>query len=104
MDASVDWQRLPDRAQVVVVEQDGEIVAHWLYLPTAHAEAAWKREGTGAGVTRALLRGMRKVIHEDGAEGVWVSSIDADMGALLVHLGAQEVPGTHYLMGVSCLR
>lgn len=98
IDSSVNWAALPSRAQVLVVERDDQILGHWLYLPTAHAEVPWKATDAGSGVTRQLLAGMRELIYEDGAASVWVSAVDDDTRALLHHLGAVPVPGDHYLV------
>jgi N-acetylglutamate synthase-like GNAT family acetyltransferase len=91
---------LPTEAQVVVVEQDGQVVACWALIPVYHTEGLWvhpdhrKRGRVGL----RLLEAMRSLTRGLGIRTVATASLSADVDALLQHVGAVELPGKHYVM------
>ena len=46
----------PEDMRVVVIEQNGEILATTTVVRTVHLESLWVKPGSGAGVIRQLLR------------------------------------------------
>lgn len=90
------WRTLnPAYAEVIVVEQDGQIVGSVALLSTLHAECL-SVEG-GAGVARALWTALRDRVHAAGGQAVWGASMDAPMQRLLAR-HAEPIPGDHFLV------
>ena len=93
----------PGTCRVCVVEDDGEIVAHWLLFPVLHAECVWiapqKRRGM---IARRLLRIMRLAAKDLGFDRVWSGTTDSDVTKLMAHraLNATVVPGLPFVMPV----
>ena len=92
------WRSLkPDHAEVIVVEQGGEIVACVALISMLHAECC---EITGGpGVARALWRGLRERVHAAGGQAVWAAAVEEPMQRLLTRHGA-PIPGDHCLLRV----
>jgi N-acetylglutamate synthase-like GNAT family acetyltransferase len=91
---------LPEDAQVVVVEDDGRIIACWAMFFMPHVEGVWihpdyQRRG---GAARRLLRGMRDTAARLRVERVVTAAITPDVADLLVRLGAKQLEGTHYVL------
>ncbi len=102
IDPDLDWNSLPSRTKVLVVERNGEIVGRWMALPVVHVETVWKADGAGAGVTRCLLEGMKHILDEEGVEGAWTSATDDRVRGILANLHAVKVPGDHYFLRLTC--
>ncbi len=84
----------PDHVDVIVVEDGGEIVAHWLLCSMLHVEGLWvapdaRKHGVAA---RRLLSGMRKAVAARGAASVLTGAASDDIKALLAHAGAMPLP------------
>ena len=110
-----EWERLPESldpmlaamapgsCRVCVVEEDGEIVAHWLLFPVLHAECVWiapkKRKGS---VARRLLRIMKAAAKDLGFDRVWSNTTQDDVTQLMSHpaLHALIVPGLPFVIPV----
>lgn len=91
------WQHLPANARVVVVEDDGAIVATWALLPVVHVEGLWIAPShAAAGVP--LLRGMRQEARAMGAERVWTGADSDAIRGLLERFHAQPVPYDSFVM------
>lgn len=103
-----EWYRLPDAesaaiahqlppsAQVLVVEDDGQIVGSWMLLLVPHVECLWvapshRKRG---GVFRRLLAGMRRLAP---ATRVVTASVSPEVDALLMRYGAEPLPGTSWV-------
>lgn len=92
----------PAAAIVVVVEDDGVIVACWGTFPCRHVEGFWVRPDhqKRGGVLRRLFVGMRTVLTELGATAVVTQADTPDVADLLRAAGATRVPGESYLLPV----
>ena len=100
-DADGLWPHLPETARVVVVESaERVIVGCWILLSVAHVECLWiaptHRKRTG--VARRLLNGMRTLTASMGIRRVMTAAVTEDVRTLLYHAGAEQVPGTHYML------
>ena len=92
------WRSLkPDHAEVIVVEQDGRIVACVALVSMLHAECC---EITGGpGVARALWKGLRTRGRAAGGQAGWAAAVEEPMRRLLTRHGA-PIPGDHFLLRV----
>ena len=95
------WTYLdPQRAEVLVVEEDGQIIGSWVLINMLHAECLWvapAHRGRSA-VLRRLFTGLVRVMTGGGIPTVWTASASPAVTAMLDHLGAQKIPGDHYAM------
>lgn len=96
------WAHLPAEARVVAVEDDGELVGCWAVLPITHVEGVWVKPShrNAGGVARRLLRGMRDVAQEMGARAVFTAALTPNVEDLLARVGAEPLPGTHYVLAL----
>jgi hypothetical protein len=100
------WPILPLDAQVVVVEQDGQIVGCWSAYRLVHVEGLWiapEHRGKGS-VARRLLVGMRETVAEMGASGAITGALTDDVRTMLRHIGATHLPGDHYALPLGLRR
>jgi hypothetical protein len=91
---------LPPTAQIVVVEQDGAIVACWAAFNVLHVEGIWiapahRRSGS---VARRLLRAMRQVVASFGCRSAMTAALTDEVDGFITRLGGTRVPGTHFLL------
>lgn len=94
------WPGLPtDEAQIVVVEDEGQIVGCWAAYRAVHVEGVWIHpDHRRSRVALRLWRGMRRVVAEMfGAGGAWTGSQSPEIDALLAGR-ATEVDGRHFLI------
>lgn len=96
------WQRLPDEASVIAIEDEGQIVGSLTLVPVYHAECLWidpryRRKG---GVMLRLIRGMCSAAKRLGLRGFYASSVDDAMTRVLVRRGGVVVPGRHFTLPV----
>lgn len=92
------WRTMrPECSEVIVVEQDGVIVASVALLLTLHAECLSVTGGPG--VARALWTALRARVRATGAEAVWGAAVEAPMQRLLMR-HAEPIPGEHFLVRV----
>jgi len=97
------WPLLPQDADVLVVEEDGDIVGCWALYLLPHVEGVWvhpAHRGRG-GVVRRLLSGMRTLVYALQRDtAVQTGALDTEDGAvvaeMLKKLGAVELPGRHF--------
>jgi hypothetical protein len=85
---------------LAVEDQAGTVVGTWLLLPEWRAECLWiapAHRGKSA-VARRLWAGLRRVARELGVSHVVTGAVTKDVEALLIHVGAQPLPGRHYVM------
>jgi N-acetylglutamate synthase-like GNAT family acetyltransferase len=100
-EAEALWPHLdPANAQVLVVEQDGEIVGTWTLLRIVHVECVWIREDCRGrfGVVKRLLSGMRAAARQWGARTVLTASLTDQVKSLITSLGGQPLPGEHFVI------
>ena len=91
---------LPEISQVIVIEDDaGEIIGTWSAFPMWHLEGFWVAEThrQRGGVARSLLMGMRDVLADVQAKRVLTAADTDSMCAWLERLGAERLPGEHYV-------
>lgn len=93
---------LPDTTRVVVVEDDGAIVGCWAFFPVIHGEGLWIADSHRgrASVGRRLLTEMIKTVESMGASVINTAAMTREVQHLLTHIGAVELPGTHYALRV----
>lgn len=97
------WPRLdPENAQVLVVEEDGEIVATWTLLRVVHAECIWvKPSHRGVfGVVKRLLAGMRDIAAGWGAERVVTGSVSPEVTDLIARFGGFPMPCESFVLPI----
>jgi hypothetical protein len=103
-----EWHRLPEsldpilmelspvKSRICVVEDKGEIVAHWLLFPVIHAECVWiapKKRKTGR-TAKKLIDLMRETARELGVDRVVGSSDSEPVTRLLAKpmMGGIPIP------------
>jgi N-acetylglutamate synthase-like GNAT family acetyltransferase len=89
-------------AQIVVVEQDGQIVGCWALMRVVHVEGVWIAPAYRgkASVAKRLLQGMRRAAAQWGAKTVATAALTDDVRRLVAHLGGVALPGEHFVMSV----
>lgn len=102
-EAEAVWPMLPESAEVIVVERDLVIVACWILLPLYHVECLWIHPDhrKSMSVARRLWIGMRRLLTTKGIRNVLTAALTDDVRGLLQHVGAEQLPGDHYVMRVS---
>lgn len=90
----------PEHALVVVVEQDGVVVACWSAQTVVHVEGLWEKDGHrgGAGVGRALLTHMVAELLKAGVVEAITQSDSSPIDAMLEKVGARRVPGIAWVL------
>lgn len=95
------WPHLdPDQADVIVVEDDGRLVACWALLRVYHVEGVWvdpqyRKRST---VPLRLLEAMRAQCKRLKIPRVVTSALSDDVRKLIVHLRGVVLPGDHYVI------
>lgn len=105
-EAEALWPHLdPVNASVLVVEDNGRIVATWTALRVTHLECVWiDPDYRGAfGVVKRLLRGVRAIAQEWGARTVVTSAMTDQVRAFVTSLHGQPLPGDHYVIPLESL-
>jgi len=79
---------------VAVEADDGTLLGCWGLTPVLHAEGVWvcEAERKRGQVQRRLLHGMRELVAEAGATGVWTGAEDENVAALIERLGGKAIP------------
>ena len=99
-EAETVWPYLPETAHVLVIERGQEIVGCWVLAPLFHVECLWIaptcRKTTS--VARRLWSDMRRLIRRLKIRSVITGAVSEDVRQLLHHVGAEPLPGTHYVM------
>jgi N-acetylglutamate synthase-like GNAT family acetyltransferase len=96
------WPYLPAGAEVIAVEDDGQIVGCWAVFPLVHVEGIWiapEHRGRGS-VARRLLGGMRRAARAMGARAVNTAATSAEVAAMLEKLGGVELRGRHFAVTI----
>ena len=88
---------LPPEAWILVVEEGSDIVAAWSAFPRWHFEGIWIAPPYRGRAGRHLLVGMREEAGERGIERVLTAAVDEQVEEYLERIGAEALPGTHYV-------
>lgn len=104
--ASLDldtWRQVdPTTIQIVVVEDHGEVIAHWATMACRHVEGFWvhpdhRRRG---GALRRLFVGMREILNSLNATTVLTQAETDELKGLLDKAGATRMRGQSYFLPV----
>lgn len=101
--AETVWKLLdPARAQILVIEDQGQIVGTLTLMNVLHAECLWIKPShrQGFGVAKRLLDGMWAGARAEGVKALWSGSLSETMTNILHRIGASEVPGRSYVFPV----
>lgn len=101
--AETVWKMLdPERGQILVIEDQGQIVGTLTLMSVLHAECLWiaPAHRRGFGVIKRLLDGMWRTARQSGATALWSGSVSDTMTNILHRLGASEVPGRSFVFPV----
>jgi GNAT superfamily N-acetyltransferase len=100
--ADVVWQELdPLKTVIVVVEDEGRIVAHHILTFVLHAEALWVHPDYRHGrVGVQLWQAVKRAIRAIGVRGFMTAAVDDHVRRLIAHVGGQQVPGDHWVVKV----
>jgi len=101
--AETVWALLdPSRAQILVIEDEGEIVGTLTLLNVLHAECVWIKPShrKGYGVMKRLLDSMWAGARAQGVRALWSGSLSETMTNILHRIGASEVPGRSFVFPV----
>jgi hypothetical protein len=100
-EAETVWPRLnPENTQILVVEEDGRVVACWAFLRVVHAECLWVAPThRGAfSVARRLLRGLREIAAGWGVEKVITGSVSPQVTGLIRQVGGVPLPCESFVL------
>lgn len=94
---------LPEGAQVVVVEHDGQVVACQAVYPQVHLEGLWVRPEFRGNprVARRIFVGMVNTALAMGARSVVTAATDPAVAGMIQRLGAAELPGRHFSLALT---
>jgi hypothetical protein len=95
------WRAMaPESSQVVVVEDDGQIIACWCLVTWAHVEGLWIADAhqKRTGAARHLLMGMKALCADRGIDAVVTHADTEDVAALVLHAGGHRLPGDAYVL------
>lgn len=102
-EAETVWPTLdPGTSTILVVEHDGQIVGCHVLLYVLHAECLWihpDHRGKSS-VARRLWDAVQRMVLASGKGAVWTAATDQRVCRLLKHVGATQLPGTHYVVPV----
>lgn len=99
--ADTVWKMLdPARAQILVIEDQGQIVGTLTLMSVLHAECLWIKPShrRGYGVMKRLLDGMWAGARAQGAKALWSGSVSDTMTNILHRIGGVEVPGKSFAL------
>lgn len=105
--AETVWDLLdPETAQILVIEDEGQIVGTLTLMSVLHAECLWIKPShrKGYGVGKRLLDGMWGAARGQGARALWSGSMSDAMTNILHRIGASEVPGRSFVFPVKGAR
>lgn len=93
---------LPDGAQIVVVEDNGQVLACQAVYPQTVIEGLWvKPEYRGnPRVARRIFTGMVQTALGMGARSVQTAAVDPVVAGMIERLGAVELPGRHFSLSL----
>lgn len=94
------WRHFdPTDTRVCVVEDQGEIVAHWVAVRKWHVEAIYTKTPH---LFRRIWRLMGSVLMDLGVQEVWTGAADGDnlVRTMLERSGAVPLPMDHFVVRV----
>lgn len=100
-EAAAIWRHLVDsQAEMVVVENDaGAIVGHFVLVPVLHAHGLWVDERyRHVGVFRALFAAVSKRVRVLGRDSVWTCADTDVVRGLWGRMGAIRLPCDTYVL------
>ena len=98
-----NWTKLaPEWTRVIVVEDAGTIIAHWLAFNAVHVEGLWIDDDHRklAGVPHRLLATMQRTLGALDCHTVLTQAESPEVAALLEHIGGSRVPGETYVFPI----
>ena len=97
------WPHLPESARVIVVEDNGCIVATWTLMQMVHAECIWiaPTHRGSFGVVRRLLGKMRETASEWEVSKIITASLSPYVSNLIRRIGGTRIEGESFLLPVS---
>ena len=102
-EAETVWPHIPpDAAEIIVVEDDGQIVGCHILVTVLHAECLWihpEKRGRSS-VARRLWARVCEAARAKGAHHLMTGCADARVRGLLDHVGATKMPCDQYLVSV----
>lgn len=92
--------------RILVVEDDGEIVATWAAIPTVHMECLWVKPSHRGlvGVARRLFSGLREIAAEFDVTAVVTSSLSPLVTDLIRRFGGSPLPGEMFILPIEIAR
>lgn len=92
----------PEHSGIVVVEEDGKVVACWAAITTVHLERLWKAPDhrDNLGTSRALLQEMVDQLQRQGITEVLTNAETPAVAALLRKVGAHPLPGETWVLPI----
>lgn len=101
-EAEAVWPHLdPLRSHVLVVEEDGEIIACQVLMQVLHAECLWVHPAhRRASVTRLLWNAVQRKAQDLGARTLATAARDDRVRQLLAYVGATKLDGDHYVIQI----
>lgn len=89
----------PAQTSVIVVEDGAQIVGTWALMLVPHVEGVWVHPAHAgkAAVVRHLVTAMRREARAWGVSRLVTAAVDDRVRDLLAHLGAEQLPGDHYV-------
>lgn len=101
--AETVWQLLdPKHAQILVIEEEGQIVGTLTLMSVLHSECLWIKptHRRGYGVIKRLLDGMWSEARVQGFRALWSGSLSDTTTDIMHRIGASEVPGKSFVFPV----
>jgi len=94
------YQTLPPHAQIVVVEDNGQIVACWSLFAVWHVEGLWTAPTHRAqpSVVFRLVGAMKRLVRAQGVRSVYTAACSEDVRALITRFGGTQVPADAYML------
>jgi hypothetical protein len=91
-----------NRNQIVVVEREDVMVGTLVLMQALHAEFLWMapEERGRVAVGRRLLTALRTEAHMQGWPTVLMAAMSSQMLAIVQKLGAEPLPGCHYVLSM----
>lgn len=100
-EAGIPWRAMdPHRNHVLVTEQDGQITGTLVLMQALHAECLWIAPAYRGRVSvfRRLRHAMLAYARAWRYPTVLMASMSKQMAAILAGLGADRLPGDHYVL------
>lgn len=90
----------PEHAEIVVVEDEGQIVGCWMLMRCVHVEGVWiapthRKSGS---VARRLIKAVWGIAENWGARSVVTGAQSDQVRGLLKHFDAILLPGEQYVV------